>query len=147
MGEKLSREEEIKAESGSLSPSRLARLKDRKIRKELFITGKKAVSGLMVLYFQENRVGTPRYLVYASKKLGSAVQRNRVKRVFREALYSKKKELKAYDFIIVPREGAKTVRMHEAISHVGKILFDHGLLEKKIPPNPPLSKGNLSNGI
>jgi len=143
MGEKLSREGEIREENESLSPNppstgskesplsrvRLARLQDRKVRKELVICGKKAVSSFMVLYFQENGIGRPRYAVYASKKLGSAVQRNRVKRVFREALFSKKKELKGYDFIVIPREGAKALRVHEAISHVGKILLDNGILK------------------
>lgn len=137
MGEKSSREDGIRAESGSLSPNpkppatqfRLARLQDKRARKELFITGNKAVSSLMVLYFQENSIGRPRYAIYASKKLGSAVQRNRVKRVFREALYSKKKELKGYDFIIIPREGGKALRVPEAISHVGKVLLDNGMLK------------------
>lgn len=135
MGEKSSREDGIRVESGSLSPKppathvRLARLQDRKARKELFVTGNKAVSSLMVLYFQENSIGRPRYAVYASKKLGSAVQRNRVKRVFRQALYSKKKELKAYDLIIIPREESKALRVPEAISHVGKILLDNGMLK------------------
>jgi len=130
MGEKSSKEKEIREGSESLSPKRLhlARLQDRKTRKELFTSGNKAVSSLMVLYFQENSIGKPRYAVYASKKLGSAVQRNRIKRVFREALFSKKKELKGYDFIIIPREAAKTVRVPEAISYVGKVLFDNGLL-------------------
>ncbi len=82
----------------------------------------------MVLYFQENKSERPRYAVYASKKLGSAVQRNRVKRVFREAIFSKKKELNGYDFIVVPREKSKDISVHEAIIHVGKILLDHGIL-------------------
>ena len=57
------------------------------------------------------------------------MQRNRVKRVFREALYSKKKELNAYDFIIIPREGSKELRVQEAISHVGEILLNNGMLK------------------
>ncbi len=82
----------------------------------------------MVLYFQENTVGKPRYAVYASKKLGSAVQRNRVKRVFRQAIFSCKQALKAYDFIIIPREAAKALGVHEAIAHVGKTFLDNGIL-------------------
>jgi len=83
----------------------------------------------MVLYFQENGIGIPRYAVYASKKLGSAVQRNRVKRVFREAIYVKKEALKGYDFIVIPREGSKALGVHEVISYVGKILLDNGMLK------------------
>jgi len=133
MGEEHLREGETKEENGSPSRNRpdterLFRLQDRKARKGLLISGKKSVSSFMILYFQENNIGRPRYAVYASRRLGSAVERNRIKRVFREALYSKKKELKGYDFIVIPKEAAKGIRVREAISHVGEVFLKNGIL-------------------
>jgi ribonuclease P protein component len=141
MGEEFSREEETREENGSRSDNissrpppgslggPLVRLQDRKTRKDLFADGKKVVSNLLVVYLQANSVGRPRYAVYTGKRLGSAVQRNRVKRLFREALFLKKKMLNPYDFILIPREKAKGLSFHEVASHLDKVLLDNGILK------------------
>ncbi len=82
----------------------------------------------MVLYFKENSLGKPRYAIYTSKRLGGAVSRNRIKRIFRELLNRKKRELQGYDFIIIPREGAKDLKRQDLCPDVEKVLFDHGIL-------------------
>ncbi|MEK7702951.1 MAG: ribonuclease P protein component [Nitrospirota bacterium] len=141
MEEGSSKPEETREESGSQSdkgassccPAKdtrrsLARLQDRKARKDLLTHGRKSVSTLVVIYFCENHVGKPRYAVYAGKRLGGAVQRNKIKRLFREALFLKKKMLSPYDFILIPREAAKAASFHEIAENLHRILLDHEIL-------------------
>ncbi|MEK7748065.1 MAG: ribonuclease P protein component [Nitrospirota bacterium] len=107
----------------------LARLQDRRVRKNLFIQGRKVVTSFFVLYFCENQVGKPRYAVYAGKRLGGAVERNRIKRLFRESLFLKKKMLNDYDFILVPREAVRDIPFHEIASYVHGVLLDNQILK------------------
>ena len=61
------------------------------------------VSGrFMTLFVIANNTGRPRLGVAATRKLGSAVERNRAKRVSRE-LFRRHKIAEALDIVIVPR--------------------------------------------
>ncbi|NLV30563.1 MAG: ribonuclease P protein component [Acidobacteria bacterium] len=50
----------------------------------IYRTGRKLHSGRFVLFCRENTLGHPRLGITASGKVGGAVVRNRIKRLFRE---------------------------------------------------------------
>ena len=66
--------------------------------------GRSAVTPCIALYSMKNRQQTNRIGITASKRIGRAVQRNRAKRVIREALMMLKPQLKpGYDLVVVAR--------------------------------------------
>ncbi len=81
------------------------RLKRRKDVARLFEEGRRASDGLVTLYAVENPGWEhARMAVGVSRKSGSAVVRNRIKRLCREALRLARSDLPAgWDFMVVPR--------------------------------------------
>ena len=66
--------------------------------------GRSAVTPCIALYSMKNRQQTNRIGITASKRIGRAVQRNRAKRIIREALMMLKPQLKpGYDLVVVAR--------------------------------------------
>jgi len=104
------------------------RLKDKKVRKQLILQGRKGVSRVMTLYFMENGMGVIRYAVYSSKHLGGAVVRNRIKRLFREILNRSKSRLGGFDLIMIPRAAVSRMDSSEIRSSVLRQLIDNGIL-------------------
>jgi ribonuclease P protein component len=51
----------------------------------LYYRGKSQVHPVLVTYVRKNRLGIPRAGITVSKKIGKAVQRNRCRRIIREA--------------------------------------------------------------
>ena len=72
--------------------------------RRLYGRGRSKVHPALVTYVAKNRVGFCRIGITASKKIGNAVQRNRARRVIREAyrLLSDRVE-GAYDLVFVAR--------------------------------------------
>ena len=64
---------------------RAVTLKENHEFRRLYQKGTSAVSGCMVVYCRKNRLGYNRLGLTVSAKLAGAVQRNRVKRLLREA--------------------------------------------------------------
>lgn len=64
---------------------KFAVLNTNKDFRTLYYRGKSQVHPLLVTYVRKNRLGYPRAGITASKKLGTAVQRNRCRRIIREA--------------------------------------------------------------
>lgn len=62
-------------------------LKRNKDFRRLYSKGKSFVSPILVTYVSKNKVGYLRVGITTSKKVGKAVQRNRSRRIIREAFY------------------------------------------------------------
>lgn len=62
-------------------------LKKNKDFRYLYSKGKSFVSPILVTYVLKNKVGYLRVGITTSKKVGKAVQRNRSRRIIREAFY------------------------------------------------------------
>lgn len=70
----------------------------------LYYRGKSQVHPLLVTYVRRNRLGHPRAGITTGKKVGKAVQRNRCRRVIREAYRSLLPEIRGgWDFVFVAR--------------------------------------------
>lgn len=73
-----------------------------------YARGKSYTNPALVMYVRKNRAGSCRIGITASKKIGNAVQRNRARRVIREAFRQINLPLKGnYDVVFVAR--TKTV--------------------------------------
>ncbi|HEX3599713.1 MAG TPA: ribonuclease P protein component [Lacipirellulaceae bacterium] len=71
---------------------------------ERIFTGKKSVgNGSLVMYGATNALGHPRLGITVSRKVGGAVERNRWKRLLREAFRLSQQELSAIDLVCVVR--------------------------------------------
>lgn len=93
--------------------------------------GKSYTNPALVLYVNKNRAGLCRIGITTSKKIGNAVQRNRARRVIREALRQLYPEFKSkhYDIVLVAR--TKTVyRSSDDIREVMRdLLMSAGILQ------------------
>lgn len=79
-------------------------IKENRIFKRLYYRGKSFVTPQFILYVSKARHSEIKVGITASKKTGSAVDRNRAKRVIRAAFDSVLDNIEnGYDFVIVAR--------------------------------------------
>jgi len=85
-----------------------------------------------VLYaFPREETGPPRLGLSVSRKVGGAVQRNRVKRLLREAFALESERLPpATDVVVVARQEARLLVEREGLEGVRGVL--HGLIERLV---------------
>ena len=87
--------------------------------RRLYHRGKSAANRYLVLYCLKNRRGHNRLGLTVSAKYGCAVERNRAKRLFREAYRLHKAEFKpGFDFVLVARarmQGASCADVEKAL--------------------------------
>ena len=82
-------------------------LKENRDFRRLYGRGRSAADRHLVVYTLRNRLGTNRLGITVGVKLGCAVQRNRVKRLIREAYRLHQHELKTgMDIVVVARRSA-----------------------------------------
>ena len=80
----------------------LERIRRRPEFERIYSAGSKMHGRLMTVFVMPNGTATPRFGVAATRKLGSAVERNRAKRRAR-ALFRRRKNIGGLDIVIVPR--------------------------------------------
>ena len=78
------------------------RVRRRREFERIYDAGFRIHDRLMTLFVMSNGTAAPRFGVAATRKLGSAVERNRAKRRARE-LFRRRKNIGGLDIVIVPR--------------------------------------------
>lgn len=78
------------------------RIRRRAEYQKIYKDGTRFQARLMTLFILPNHQPGPRLGIAATRKLGSAVQRNRAKRLVRE-VFRRNKPADGYDIVVVPR--------------------------------------------
>ena len=79
-------------------------IKKNKDYRKVFSGGKFAAGRFIVIYYQPNKDGASRFGFSVSKKIGKAVVRNRVKRLFKEACRLNRQSFSAgFDYVLLAR--------------------------------------------
>ena len=86
--------------------------------------GKSRASPLLVLAFLQNEIGHSRFGFVVNKRLGNAVQRNKIKRRMREAVRLRIETIKpGFDLVVIARKPARNACYSE-ISETLDYLLD-----------------------
>ena len=88
-------------------------------------------SPLVIAYVRKNYLGRCRYGITATKKIGGAVQRNRCRRIIREAYRQLAKEIDqkaSYDFVFVARVRTARASSKDVLPMMRKQLKTAGIL-------------------
>lgn len=130
------RQEGARAETGEGAPpterlSLLARTGPKRSLPDfhrVYSEGASHRGDLLVLLHMDNGLPQPRCAVVASKRVGTAVQRNRAKRVLREALrlVRDRFEIGGRDLVLVARRRAAAVGMQQAAAELSSLLISAG---------------------
>ena len=84
--------------------------------------GRRARSAHFTVFFQGNQLTYSRFGLTVSKKLGPAVRRNRIKRIFREALrFERRDAMPGYDFVFNPYSSAATLKSPALAKDLAKL--------------------------
>ena len=106
-------------------------LKENKDFRRLYHRGKSYVSPVLVTYVMKNRKAGLRIGFTTSKKIGIAVQRNRSRRIMREAFRLIAPELKTgYDFVFVARSAINEKKYSDVEAAMINLLKKAGIYLK-----------------
>lgn len=104
-------------------------LRENKDFRRLYAKGKSVVSPALVTYVLKNRVGHVRMGITTSKKIGKAVQRNRSRRVIREAYRQLNlPSQKSFDIVFVARKKTSKMKTGDVASTMKSQIEKLGLL-------------------
>ena len=99
--------------------------------KRLYNKGKSAASQYIVIYCRRNYTSENRIGITVSKKVGGAVQRNRVRRRLKEIYRLSEISINSgYDIVIVARVKSRFVRYSELEASFLLLLKRLGVIEK-----------------
>jgi len=110
-------------------------IRTREDFQRIYETGRRLSSRLMTMFIRENDRSSARLGIAATKKIGSAVIRNRAKRLVRE-LFRHHKPTGGFDVVIVPRR-----EMLDASYDTLEAEF-RGLLDRRREGRRPRSVGS-----
>ena len=104
------------------------KLKENKDFRRIYGRGKAYVHPAFVAYALKNRTGDIRMGITASKKMGTAVERNRAKRVLTAAFSDCACQIKSgYDFVLVARVRILKCKSNDIADAMMKIFTQAGL--------------------
>ena len=104
-------------------------LKSNSDFRRLYNRGKAVTDPALVVYYSKNRAGICRIGITTSKKIGNAVERNRSRRVIREAFRQVCPDLNpCYDIVIVARSKTKYVKSTRLAEIMMNIFEKEGML-------------------
>ncbi len=110
----------------------LLRLKKNWEFKRVYRYGRTVVSKNIVLYYCPNRMESNRIGFSVSKKVGGSVIRNRIKRLFKEALLNTENKMKkGYDLILIARKPSADLHYHGAVRELTNLCRKGQLLLKE----------------
>ncbi len=97
----------------------------------VYAKGKSCASPVLVTYALRNKNSCCRKGITTSKKIGSAVERNRCRRVIRAAFASLSEEIEGnWDLVFVARYKTKTVKSTEVENAMREQLVKLGVIVK-----------------
>lgn len=98
---------------------------------EIYATGRKAVGHSLLLFFKEGGEGFA-FAAVASRKIGNAVQRNRAKRLMREAFRTHQGRLRGRGaYVLIARAGILAQKSQDVADDLEKLLTRLDLLSEK----------------
>ena len=113
--------------------SQMIALKENKEFRRAYGRGKSVAGPLLVTYVCKSRLPVCRYGITASKKIGKAVQRNRARRVIREAFRIFYDRMPPHcDIVFVARGKTVYAKSTEIAAVMEKQLTSLGLLCRKL---------------
>lgn len=99
--------------------------------RRVYKKGRSYVNHLIVVYVMKNRLGFNRVGITTSRKIGIAVERNRARRVIREAYRQIEDKLpKGFDFVFVARTRTCSVKTQDVLRALQGIFNSAKLLDK-----------------
>ena len=102
--------------------------------RRIYARGKSYVSPLVVVYALKNRTKNVRVGITTSKKVGNAVQRNRSRRVIREAFRALAPRVRpGFDLVLVARGKTPYVKSTDVRRQLERQLQAAGLLRVETP--------------
>lgn len=102
--------------------------------RRIYVRGKSYVSPLVVVYALKNRTKNVRVGITTSKKVGNAVQRNRSRRVIREAFRALAPRVRpGFDLVLVARGKTPYVKSTDVRRQLERQLQAAGLLREETP--------------
>jgi ribonuclease P protein component len=94
----------------------------------IFDQGHSMYGRYLVVYFLQNNFTTTRFGICVGKKIGKAVTRNRVKRLFREAIHVIELErIVGLDLLLVARHSVLRANLSEIINDLNHITKKAGM--------------------
>ena len=97
----------------------------------LYKRGRSLVDPSLVLYLSKNKVGVNRLGITTSKKIGNAVQRNRARRIIKEAYRETEKSTHTgFDFVFVARGRTVKLKTGDIKRVIRRMFSSAGVLEK-----------------
>lgn len=98
--------------------------------RRLYGRGKCLRTQALILYYMKGKPGRVRLGITVGKKIGSAVKRNRAKRVITAAFDGVLPRIKkGYDFVAVARGLILTMKSDEVEKMIFSVLSENGLIE------------------
>lgn len=94
--------------------------------RRLYNRGRAVTNPALVMYYSKNRAGICRIGITTGKKIGNAVERNRSRRIIREAFRSVVKDVDGdFDIVFVARSKTK----YQKSTYIEKVMRDMMLSE------------------